>query len=380
MNFQPFDLELYQSLFEHNVDYNLADSSVKCVNISEFLKPDELARLANTSLMYPMVNGTLRLRERISALYKNAMPDNVLVTVGASEANNIVCQSLLRPGDEVIVMEPGYRQVWGIAKNLGCNVKTFQLRPENDWKADLAELESIITAKTKLIALVNPNNPTGTVLTLNERQHILNIADKVGAWLHVDEVYSGSEQDTDEETPSFWGNYDKLVCTNSLSKAYGLSGLRIGWAIAAKETIEDLWRRHEYAVIAAAAPSMFMAELALSEAKRSQLIERQRQLSRDGRALLETWLSSHADVVSVKPSAATSLGFVHYHFDKPSYEVAETIRQRASVLVAPGSSLGSEGHLRITLGYPTPYLQIALERIAPILYELKETRAPQRVS
>jgi aspartate/methionine/tyrosine aminotransferase len=116
-----------------------------------------------------------------------------------------------------------------------------------------------------------------------------------------------------------------------------------------------------------------MAELALTESKRPQLIEHQRQLSRNGRALLETWLKSHADVASVKPSAATSLGFVHYHFDKPSYDVAEAIRRHASVLVAPGSSLGAEGHLRITLGYPTPYVQAALERIATVLHELKSS-------
>jgi aspartate/methionine/tyrosine aminotransferase len=374
--FQNFDLEQYQSLYEHSVDYNLADSSVKCVTINEFLNPDEIAQLATTSLMYPMVNGTLKLREHIAALYNSATPDTILVTVGASEANNIVCQTLLEPGDEVVVMEPGYRQVWGLAKNLGCNVKTFQLRPENDWKPDLDKLESVVTANTKLIALVNPNNPTGTVLSLDERQRIINLAAKVGAWLHVDEVYAGSEHHGDI-TPSFWGSYDKLICTNSLSKAYGLSGLRTGWVVASKNTIEDLWRRHEYAVISAAAPSMFMAELALTEPKRSHLIERQRQLSRAGRSLLESWLKSHAELVSVRPSAATSLGFVHYHFDKLSYDVAEAIRQQASVLVAPGSNLGAENHLRITLGYPTPYVQAALERIAPVLYELKEARAPQ---
>jgi aspartate/methionine/tyrosine aminotransferase len=367
VSFQNFDLELYQSLYEHRVEYNLADSSVKCVTINEFLNPDDLGQLATTSLMYPMVNGTVKLRERIAALYNRATPDNILVTVGASEANNLVCQTLLHPGDEVVVMEPGYRQVWGIAKNLGCSVRTFQLGPEKDWQPDLEELESVISANTKLIALVNPNNPTGTVLTLEERQRIITLAARVGAWLHVDEVYAGSEHQG-SITPSFWASYDRLICTNSLSKAYGLSGLRIGWVIA---PIEALWRRHEYAVIAAAAPCMFMAELALAEPKRSLLIERQRQLSRNGRAVLESWLKSQPEIVSVKLSEATSLGFVHYHFDKPSYEVAEAIRRRASVLVAPGSSLGSEGYLRITLGYPTDYVRAALERIAPVLYELK---------
>src|SRR5438067_1146572 len=118
--FQPFELEQWQSELEQTVEINLADSSVRAVTVRELFgdDPEHLERLLSLPVHYPEVNGTALLRERIAALYENTSPDHVLVTVGAAEANQIICQTLLGAGDEVIVMEPGYRQVWGLAQNL----------------------------------------------------------------------------------------------------------------------------------------------------------------------------------------------------------------------------------------------------------------------
>src|SRR5262249_54214591 len=151
------------------------------------------------------------------------------------------------------------------------------------------ELESLAPSRNKVVAVVNPNNPTGSILTAAEMQRIVRMCEKHGAWLHADEVYRGTEFEG-APTPSFWGMYDKLMCVNSLSKAYGLAGLRIGWALASPEIVESLWRRHEYAVIAAAGPSMRLAEIALEPHKRQALLDRQKRLSSEGHALLQSWL------------------------------------------------------------------------------------------
>lgn len=368
--FTPFALEYYQSQFEHKVEYNLADSSVKCVTTREWLNAAEIEELLNTGLFYPEVNGTHALRERIAALYPQAGPDNILVTVGASQANSLVCTTLLQPGDEVVVLSPGYRQVWGLAHNTGCTVKELPLRPENAWQPDLAELDALMTARTKLVAIVNPNNPTGAILSVDAMQSIVAACARVGAWLHADEVYCGTERNQATETPSFWGLYDKLICTNSLSKAYGLSGLRIGWAVAAPDVVEELWRRHEYGVIAAAAPSMTLATIALQPDKRRRLLDRQKQLARAGWQVLETWLDEQDGVFSVCGSEATSIAFVHYQLPLGSVELAERIRQQASVLVAPGAYLGADQHLRITLGYEPAKVRTALARIGAVVQKL----------
>ncbi len=175
MEFQNFDLEYFQSQFERTVEINLADSSVQCANMSDLLAGEDPKPLLELPLYYPEVNGTGLLRERIAALYSNASAENILVTVGAAQANWMVCSTLLEHGDEVIVVSPGYRQVWGLAKNLGCRVKEAQLCPGNNWRLDLDVLESLVTAKTKLISVVNPNNPTGSIFSGEEMQRVVNI-------------------------------------------------------------------------------------------------------------------------------------------------------------------------------------------------------------
>jgi aspartate/methionine/tyrosine aminotransferase len=362
--FQPFELEYYQSRYEHDVDINLADSSVKCLVGSDWLTDEEQRRVLGTPLFYPMVNGTIALRGSIAALYRDAAPENILVTVGAAQANSMVAATLLRPGDEVVVVSPGYRQIWGLALNIGSTVKELRLRPERDWRPDLDELDSLVGAATRLVSVVNPNNPTGIAFTEAEMSRVVAACARVGAWLHADEVYHGTERAGPPETPSFWGCYDRVVCTNSLSKAYGLAGLRIGWAIADRDTIEELWRRHEYAVIAAAAPSMTMAEIALEPAKRSRLLERQRDLSRAGWAVLQDWLAKQNGRFSVRPSVATCIGFVHYDLPVSSLELAEHIRTTERVLVAPGGFMGADAHLRITLGYEPEKVRRGLDRVA----------------
>lgn len=369
MNFQNFDLEYLQSQFERSVEINLADSSVKCANMSDLLAGEDTQPLLEMPLYYPEVNGTTLLRERIAALYPNASAANVLVTVGAAQANWMVCSTLLEQGDEVIVVSPGYRQVWGLAKNAGCRVKETHLRPENDRRLDLDELESLAGPKTKLISIVNPNNPTGSILSREEMRRIVSICQKTGAWLHADEVYRGTELAV-EETPSFWGMYERVICVNSLSKAYGLAGLRIGWAVASPEMVKELWRRHEYAVIAAAGPSMKLAEIALLPAKRQMLMDRQKKLSCEGHAVLESWVPEQEGRFSVTKAVATSIAFVGYNFDMPSAELANHIRRKASVLVAPGGYLGTENHLRITVGYEPEKVRTALERIGAVATEL----------
>ena len=367
MTFHPFELEHYQSRWERSVELNLADSSVRCLTTNEWLTDAEQQALLGTGLFYPEVNGTATLRERIAMLYPGATAANVLVTVGAAEANSLVCETLLAAGDEVIVVSPGYRQVWGLAQSGGCSVRELTLRSEQGWRADMDELDALVTDRTRLVAVVNPNNPTGSIFTAQEMSRVVAACARVGAWLHADEVYAGTEHGDRAESPTFWGRYDRVVCTNSLSKAYGLAGLRIGWAIANPETIDELWRRHEYAVIAAAAPSMVMAEFALVGEKRRQLFQRQKALTREGWSVMDAWLAQQGGRFSVVPSVATAIAFVRCHLPIPSYALAEHIRKTASVLVAPGRLLGAEHHLRITLGYEPAKVRAALDRIATSL-------------
>ena len=290
--FQIFEMEQWQSRYEHEVAWNLADSAVRCAPLGLLFGPGDADALAQLELFYPPVNGTELLREQIAQTYDpQPAASQILVTVGAAEANALVCQTLLQPGDRVVVIEPGYRQVRGLAENLGCEVDVVQLRYADGWQLDLDELRRKVTPGTTLLSIVNPNNPTGTVFSDEEWPAMLDAVERSGCWLHADEVYRGSEHDG-VETRSLWGRHPRTVCVNSLSKAYGLCGLRVGWLVAPPELADACWRRHEYAVISTSLPSVFLAERALEPAKRAELLARQRELVRDGAGIYADWLAS----------------------------------------------------------------------------------------
>ncbi len=373
MEFQPFKLERMLSVYENVVDYNLSESGAHPITLRELLKdPAAVEELLDTELNYPQTNGILELRENIAALYPGATPDNVLVTVGAAEANYISVQTIANPKDEVVIMLPNYMQIWGIAHNFGMKVSSFHLREEKGWALDLNDLDDKVSEKTKLITVCNPNNPTGYILTEAEMESIVDAAERVGAWLLADEVYSGAERVTDMKTPSFWGRYDKVLAINSLSKAYGLPGLRIGWVVAPKDTINKLWARHEYTTIDTTVLANKLAAIALSPDVRPRIIQRVRNYIRRGFSVLDTWLKSHEGTFSLVPPKAAAIAFVRYHFDMNSTELAEKLISEKSVLIVPGDHFGLDHFVRISFGLPQDYLEAALDRIHDFVVGLQK--------
>jgi len=154
-----------------------------------------------------------------------------------------------------------------------------------------------------------------------------------------------------------------VLALNSLSKAYGLPGLRIGWIVAPVDTLEAIWRRHEYTTIAATMLSNKLAALALSPEVRPRLIERTRRYVRRGYSMLEAWLKKHEAVFEWTPPQAAAIAFVRYRLDLPSVEFVDRLRRQQSVLVVPGAHAGLDHHLRISFGPPADYLQAGLDRI-----------------
>jgi len=369
--FQPFEMERMMSKWENVVEYNLSESGVHPVTVRELVQdPAVIEELLTTGLNYPQANGTVELRERIAALYPGANPDNVLVTVGCAEANFLAVQTFLAPGDEMVLMLPNYMQIWGIAINSGVVVKPFHLKEDQGWAPDLDELNRAISERTRLIAICNPNNPTGRILTTEEMDAIVAAADRVGAWLLADEVYSGAERLTDAQTPSFWGRYDKVLAMNSTSKAYGLPGLRVGWAVGPAKAVDDLWARHEYAAISTAMLSNQLAAIALSPEVRPRLIQRARDYIRRGFPILDGWLESHEGVFDLFPPQAAAIAFVRYHLGINSTELVERLIAEKSALIVPGDQFGLDHHLRISFGLPPDYLRAGLDRIHELIVEL----------
>lgn len=373
IDFQPFIQERVMSNFEQDIDYNLADSSVHPLLLRELLAGDTdfINTLMDTDLNYAHANGIPELRNNIAALYNGAKEDNILVTVGAIEANYLTIRTLLSPEDEIVIMRPNYMQIWGVAKNHNLNIRTFNLKEEYGWAPDIDELKEAVTPKTKLIAVCNPSNPTGYILSDDEMGAIVSAADSVGAWILADEVYSEAERITSVETKSFYGSYNKVIATGSLSKAYGLPGLRIGWAVGPVSTIDDIWARHEYIAISATMLSNKLAARALSPKVRPWIIQRSRDYIKQGYPVLQEWMNNHGDIFSLIPPAAAAIAFIRYHLDINSTELTERLIKEKSVLIVPGDYFGLDKFLRVSFGLPHDYLTSGLDRIHQLILEIK---------
>jgi aspartate/methionine/tyrosine aminotransferase len=370
MKFERFELERFQSVWEHRVAWNLADSGVHALRVEELVADDDdrLALMAQP-LGYPQTNGSTALRTAIAAMYEGATPAHVQVTNGGSEANLVALVALVQPEDEVVVMLPNYMQVRGLARALGANVRGWHLVEDADrgrWRPDLDALAAMTTPRTRAILICNPNNPTGARLTPAELDAICNEAAKVGAWVLSDEIYRGAELDG-VESPTIWGRYERAIVTSGLSKAYALPGLRIGWMAAPPALIEECWGVHDYTTIAPAAMSDRLAQIALAPARRELLLARTRGILRTNYPVLQKWIERRGAYLShIRPEAG-AIAFVRYDLPAGSTALAERVRDEKSVLVVPGDHFEIDHHLRIGFGCDPEILIGALERLGEVL-------------
>ncbi|MGH9332490.1 MAG: aminotransferase class I/II-fold pyridoxal phosphate-dependent enzyme [Vicinamibacteria bacterium] len=366
MKYEPFVMERTQSIWEHRVELNLSESGVSPLTLGELLEGQDVL---DTRLSYPPTQGTEELRERIADLYPGANSDSVLVTTGAAEANYIAVLSQLGPGDEAVVMMPNYMQVWGLARSLGATVKALNLREELSWAPDLDELRKLVTNKTKLIALCNPNNPTGAVMSEDTMRDIAKIAGGVGAVILADEVYLGAELEGDVSA-TFYGWYDRLMVTSGLSKAYGLPGLRIGWIVSDRERTAHLWSYKDYTTISASSLSDHLAAVALEPSHRKRILERTQKILNQQIPTLAEFVERHEGRLSFVRPKAGAIAFIRYDWPINSTKLFERIRDEKSVLIVPGDHFERDSYVRIGYGYDAKKLEQGLSRVSDFLHRL----------
>jgi hypothetical protein len=362
MQIEAFELERWQSVWENCVELNIAESGVEPLSMRELVEDAaDLERVLDARLGYPQTNGSEEVRGRIAALYSGAKTQNVLLTCGGAEANYLVAWGLIERGDEVIFMQPNYMQVAGLARGFGAAVKPWWLREELQWAPDVDELPRMVTPKTKMIAVCNPSNPTGAVLSERAMDAICTAARRVGAWILADEVYRGAEF-SGQTTPSFYGRYERVLCTAGLSKAYGLPGLRTGWLVGPTEMAEKLWGYHDYTSIGPTMLTDRIASLALKPERHARLLERTRKILRENYPVISEWLRKHEDLFTHVAPRAGAIAWIGFREKWNSAEVAEELRAKNGVLLVPGEQFAMPGYLRIGFGEDAGKLRKALGR------------------
>jgi aspartate/methionine/tyrosine aminotransferase len=357
-------MERMQSTWENLVDYDMSESGVRPLTMRELVEMGlDLDGFMDQPLGYSQSNGTLELRERLTAIYPGATVDHIEVTNGTSEANYLVALSQLRPGDTVAMQLPNYMQLPGVARSLGATVQSFQLRQEQGWEPDWQEFEAAVTPVTKLLYVSNPNNPTGSVLSEAAMRRIVDRCEQTGTWIIADEVYLGAEIEG-PRTPSFWGMGERVIVTSGLSKAYGIPGVRIGWIVGPPKLVAECWSQHDYLTIGPNKLSDRVARTAVTPENRERCYARTRDILRRNLPIARDWIAQFGGRLTWREPKAGAIALVRYDSSTPSLDIAERVRVNQSTLIVPGSHVGVEGYVRLWIGGREEFLREGLRRIA----------------
>jgi len=370
MRLEPFAMERMQSTYENHVTWNLSESGVHPLTLGELVDDDAArAALMAEGLRYTQSNGTAALRDAIATQYPGATREHVQVTNGGSEANYVTTWNLVEPGDEIVMMVPNYMQTWGLARAFGATVRPWPLVDAGGkWSIDAGALESLVSPRTKLIVICNPNNPTGARFESGDLDRIAAAAARHGSWILADEIYRGAERDG-RETPTIWGRSDRAIVTSGLSKAYGLPGLRIGWVVGPPSLVASLWSYHDYTTIAPGALSDALARRALEPARRTRILGRTRDILNRNFPIIAEWLDAHGGLFTYAPPDAGAIVYARYHHEINSTALVTRLREDKSVLIVPGDHFGMDHYLRIGYGDEPGYLRAGLDRVAELIHD-----------
>jgi aspartate/methionine/tyrosine aminotransferase len=361
VQFDTFLMERNQTLFENGVEINLTESGVHPCTIEEILPTDEAQALLRLPLGYGWTDGRPDLRSAIASWYPGASASNVLVTNGSSEATMITLMAMIDPGDKVLFAVPNFMQVDGLGRALGMNIQRLPLLADGGWQVDPAALKEAVAGGVKLIAVTNPGNPTGAVLSRRSREALLDAARENGAWLLVDEIYRGGEIDG-AETETFYGEYPRVIITSSLSKSFACPGLRLGWIVGPEEAVEEAAKRQDYTTIGSGILSQILGASVMEANNRERILARGRALLRENADIVERWVEKRNRWSWQRP-AAGGMAFLRYDFDMTSEALSNELREEESVFVVAGSWFGIESHIRVGIGVKTEHLVEGLARL-----------------
>src|SRR5262245_57483431 len=329
-------MERMQSTWENIVDYDMSESGVRPLTLRELTEMGfDLDAFLDQPLGYSQSNGTIELREAIAAIYAGASIDQIEVTNGTSEANYLIALSQLRPGDGVAMQVPNYMPMWGVARSLCAEVRTFRRRTEAGWEPDWDEFDRAVTPITRLLYLSNPNNPTGSVLSDAAMQRVVDRCQQTGTWLLSDEVYLGAEVDG-RRTKSFWGMGDRVIVTSGLSKAYGIPGVRIGWIAGPPALVEACWSQHDYITIGPNKLSDRLARVAVTSKSSERCYARTRDILQHNLPIAREWVKTFGGRLTWTEPKAGAIGLMKYDADTPSLAIADRVRLNQSTLIVPG--------------------------------------------
>ena len=367
----PFRLERWFAEFEFVPGMrNLAASGPFAVKTGELLElegAETTARYLNLDLDYIENPGSESLRQGIADLYSTLNASDVRITSGASEALLLLMWTLAAPGINIVIEEPCYGNIPGIAESLGVEVRRLPLSQEDDWKPNLEQLFRLIDEKTSLVYLVHPHNPSGSVLRREEMEAIASITERAGAILVNDEVFRLITLD-DEPLPSVVDVVENAVSIGDMTKPWGLGGLRVGWIASRRHELLDLLSSaRDYSTMCSSAPGSFLAELALRHS--TQIIAPRLAAARDNRNRLTEAITRSNGTLSWRRPEAGYTAFVQMPAHISTTAFCRRLAQEQRILLLPGEVYGRayERFVRIGFGCNPELFQEGLTALLEVL-------------
>lgn len=347
MRIDTFKIEEWMNRYCPSAKYDLTTTCIEPLTIRELMTICGISRpleIFDVPLGYGEIHGSKRLKNAIKSLYRSKDFNNITITHGAIGANQLVFESILDKGEEVISIVPTYQQHYSIPKSLGAEVKLVYLREENKWQPNLNDIERAITYKTKLICLNNPNNPTGAVIPDENLRRIVELAKAHNIWILSDEVYRGLNLTGNPYSESIADLYDKGISTGSMSKTYSLPGLRVGWVAAREDLINEINKHREYNTISVSMVDDYYSSIALEN--KEKIAVRNFRIMKEGLTVLNDWLNGEVYVKAHLPQGGTT-ALLRYKKEIPSKILCRELLENTGVALLPGETMEMEGTVRV---------------------------------
>jgi aspartate/methionine/tyrosine aminotransferase len=351
MKLHPFKLERYLARYEFSAPYLLCTSDCESMALHDLLalEPEAARHFNELWLGYTESLGHPDLRQAIAGLYTQVASEQVLVHAGAEEAIFNFMNVALDPGDHVVVQAPYYQSLGEVAQAIGARVDLWQGDDQRGWMFDLEDLKKKLTARTKVVVVNFPHNPTGFLPSLEFARELSLLSEQYGFVIFADEVYRGLELEPARRLPGFVDLNSRAVSLGVMSKTYGLAGLRIGWiATRDRGMYAAMAGFKDYTSICNSAPSEFLAALALRHAQ--VLVDRNLAIIRSNLDCLDAFFASHESLFDWSRPRAGSVAFPRLKQGDVEKFCAELVEQ-AGVLLLPGT-LYAKGmnHFRVGFG------------------------------
>lgn len=343
MSLSPFKLERYFAQHEFSAPYMLSPSDIEPLTMPELLamaSDERRNQWDNLWLGYTESQGHPELLQAISKLYQQIPPQQVIEVV-PEEGIFIAMNTLINPGEHIIVMSPGYQSLYEIAKSRGIEVSFWQA--SGHWSFDIDDLLKLRQSNTSMIVVNTPHNPTGAHFNHEEWAGIIELARQYDLWLFADEMYRLSEYDEKHRLPTACDSYEKAVSLSGLSKSFGLPGLRVGWlATQNTEAMQSFIQFKDYTTICSSAPSEILALIAIEA--QNTILARNLAIIQENLATLDSFFENYADFFKwVRPIAGT-IAFIEYPGDISVEELAEALIAEKGLMILPASVFDYEGN------------------------------------